>query len=109
MYLNLVSLFLLFGHSHNQIAGALEGKNMRLLPFEVDFIHFHLKKLKSFQRIFYNEMFDMFKVAPHLILTRNSSGHIVKMKGFSVEIVDWLSKYLKFTYVFRKFTYKLCP
>ena len=104
MYLNLVSLFLLFGHSHNQIAGALEGKNMRLLPFEVDFVHSYL----NFQRSFDKEIIDMFKVVPRLILTRNSSGHIVKMKGFSVEIVDWLSKYLKFTYVFRKFTYKLC-
>ena len=105
MYLNLVSLFLLFGHAHNQIDGPLEGKKMRLLPFEVDFVHFYL----SFQRSFDNEIFDVFKVVPHLILTRNSSGHIVKTQGLAVEVADWLSKYLKFTYVFRKFTYKLCP
>ena len=41
-YLNVVSLFLLFGHSHNQIAGALEGKQMRFFPFEVDFVHFYI-------------------------------------------------------------------
>ena len=105
MYLNLVSLFLLFGHAHNKMDGALEGKQMRFLPYEVDFFRFYF----SFQRSIDNEIFDMFKVVPHLTLTRNSSGHIVKTQGLAVEVADWLSKYLKFTYVFRKFTYKLCP
>ena len=41
--------------------------------------------------------YSMFKVVPSLALIRNSSGHIVQMKGFSVQVLTWLSEYFKFT------------
>jgi hypothetical protein len=36
------------------------------------------------------------KLPPYVIISRNSTGHVIDMKGLAFEVFDWLSHFISF-------------